>query len=395
MAPRAIADHPRGLHWPKPQAVGSASDQPYIELHHRLGFRIFVAALILAALSFYGYVQYQERANHTFLQIGGSLRPVVNDYFSWSVEAPLQAGDQPIVGEYYSYKRPSPDYSKMSVWEKASVWVYETASGGREATKQCHAVTKDGTGWDTGSDDKVVPTAAITGHVLTMYDSRYKQLSQTTEGQFRLRLERHSLKDSYKWAPNESFVAINASDGSTIYQPNGRIVRVFKGWIADVWRDTNLILFRPVSPITSAFILYDPTTGAVTANVDTEGRPIAPLNMVTKSDGLVVHGRLGLLFDNDTKSRWLVEVSGPSRQVSTITFDKAFTGTLDAGGGGDADVFVKIWADGKPLAEKFGVWSIDKMELRSVKELKVEIARFVTNGRSSGGIDRFTLTASK
>lgn len=150
-------------------------------------FLVVGIVLISAALIFRGYVEYQKRVHNLNLQIGHSLYPVVSDYFSWSKEEPLKPGELPKRGEFYSYRRPE------SAAKKPMEKFYQRLSGGRTATKQCHGVSEDGLLWDTGSDDKWVPTADIVGHVVEIYDSKYRKLSKTPEGRLRLWVERHNL----------------------------------------------------------------------------------------------------------------------------------------------------------------------------------------------------------
>lgn len=207
--------------------------------------------LISAALSFRGYVEYQKRVHNLNLQIGHSLYPVVSDYFSWSKEEPLKPGELPKRGEFYSYRRP--DSAAKKPMEK----FYQRLSGGRTATKQCHGISEDGLLWDTGSDDKWVPVADIVGHVVEIYDSRYKELSKTPEGRLVLWAERHHLPNEFSTSANGEYVAIANGGYIALYSPRG-VVSTKKGkiakwihrgkelwWIADDGRDFAL----------------DPTTG--------------------------------------------------------------------------------------------------------------------------------------
>ncbi|MEI6144231.1 MAG: hypothetical protein WCP91_01380 [Candidatus Berkelbacteria bacterium] len=213
MAPtRVTAARPHVI-WHKPQATRVTSDQAYVEIHHRLSFRILVAAILVVALSFCGYVKYQEEVNHNFLQVGPSLAPVVPDYFSWSHEVPMKPEETPVVGEYYTYRRPAPDYSEMNIWQRSWVKLYEAASGGRTATKQCHGVSTDGQRWNTFINDKWVLRANTIAHVTEIYDRKSYQLSKTPEGRMRLWVERHHIPQNTHWLDNGDVEIRSVADG--------------------------------------------------------------------------------------------------------------------------------------------------------------------------------------
>lgn len=198
--------------------------------------------LISFALLFRGYVEYQKQVHGLNLQIGHSLYPVVSDYFSWSKEEPLKPGELPKRGEFYSYRRPE------SAAKKPMEKFYQRLSGGRTATKQCHGVSEDGLLWDTGSDDKMVPVADIVGHVIEIYDSKYRELSKTPEGRLRLWAERHHLPADI--AISDKYVAITDGNSFRVYAPEG-IISTVNGeisiwsrgrlwWTADDGRDFSL-----------------------------------------------------------------------------------------------------------------------------------------------------------
>ena len=183
-------------------------------------FLVAGIVLIAAAMSFRGYVEYQKRVHNLNLQIGHSLAPVVPEYISWSKEEPLKPGELPKRGEFYTYRRPE-SAAKTPIQK-----FYQRLSGGRLATKQCHGVSEDGLLWDTGSDDRMIPVTDIVGHVIEIYDSRYKELSKTPEGRFRLWVERHHLPEDYQWIDNHqnTVVVVNTDGNLKMFSSEGTLV---------------------------------------------------------------------------------------------------------------------------------------------------------------------------
>lgn len=221
--------------------------------------------LISAALSFRGYVEYQKRVHNLNLQIGHSLYPVVSDYFSWSKEEPLKPGELPKRGEFYSYRRP--DSAAKKPMEK----FYQRLSGGRTATKQCHGISEDGLLWDTGSDDKWVPVADIVGHVVEIYDSRYKELSGNPLGRFTLWAERNHLEEDMVWV-EDSYLAVDRQGAVEIYRCSGKgPIKVFDGW--ELFRSPGKIVMHRVGTEwgESGFMLYYPQSDVVVYPVDKDG----------------------------------------------------------------------------------------------------------------------------
>lgn len=223
--------------------------------------------LISLALVFSGYVEYQKRVHNLNLQIGHSLYPVVSDYFSWSKEETLKSGELPKRGEFYSYRRP--ESATKTPMEK----FYQRLSGGRTATKQCHGVSEDGLLWDTGSDDKWVPTADIVGHVVEIYDSRYKELSETPEGRFRLWVERHNVKGDYAFVGEPtSYVAITEYKPirTTVFNTVGKPVsKPFSNHRLQCSQIGITMLEGEIS--SEHFVLYYPDTGVIVDWVNKDG----------------------------------------------------------------------------------------------------------------------------
>ncbi len=320
------------------------------------------------------------------MQIGTSLYPVVSDYFSWSHEVPLGKAELPVVGEFYTYRRPNPDYRKMSPWQRATVWLYETFSGGRTATKQCHSVDPTTRTWDTGSDDKIRPVSEIVGHVTEIYDSRQRELSKTQEGRMRLWVERHHLRGDYAWLKSSQYMAIQSKQGTQIYDSVGNPIRLFAGWSLKT-TGTKFLLLKRNDQWRITLLAYWPETGRILSPCDANGQQLPSLNPHYQGNGFTVSGRLALLFMGQ---RWMVDPTGPHIQTSTLTFGSPFTGKIVMSGGGEADVFVKVLVDGKECTPMYGVWA-QEIPLTRVHKVEIEASRHAENYWSSGGIDKFTL----
>jgi len=236
-----------------------------VPIYRQRSFRVFVAIVLVVALMMAGYVEYQARVNNIHLQLGGSLYPVVADYVSWSKEEPFLPGQIPVVGELYSYRRPESASSGLAA--KFHQWV----SGGRLATKQCQDVSDGGLRWDTGSDDTWVLSSDVVGHVLEIYDSKYRRLSGSEAGRFQLLAERHYPRDSVaRVGPNDDYYAIASGDNVTIYNMVGTQIRHFNGFELFGAR-IGFVLHNRESDLEHGFILYYPDTDLVLSPVDRDG----------------------------------------------------------------------------------------------------------------------------
>lgn len=251
------------------------------QINCRKFFLVVGIVLISIALIFRGYVEYQKRVHNLNLQIGHSLYPVVNDYFSWSKEEPLKPGELPKRGEFYSYYRP--ESATKTLIEK----FYQRLSGGRTATKQCHGVSEDGLLWDTGSDDKWVPVADIVGHVVEIYDSRYKKLSETPLGRFTLWVERSHLQDDVVWV-GDSYLAVDKQGAVEIYRcPSTKPIQTFEGWELFVFPGKIVMHRIGTEWGESGFMLYYPDSGVTVypVNKDGETLPDSEARIVSPSGG--------------------------------------------------------------------------------------------------------------
>lgn len=305
-------------------------------------FLVVGIILVSAALIFRGYVEYQKRVHNLNLQIGHSLYPVVSDYFSWSKEEPLKPGELPKRGEFYSYRRP--ESATKTLMEKFYQWL----SGGRVATKQCHGVSEDGLLWDTGSDDKWVPATDIVGHVVEIYDSRYKELSKTPEGRFRLWVERHHMKEDY--LQDGPYIALLEVDSTVVYR-DGAPIATIRGYRPHAVANSRFVLSKNINEVQSAYTLYDPNKQLVVKGVDRMGMSV-PLNpKPIESEAYTAEGGVCFALDNDSETNWVINSASPRVSTSKIIFLKPAPFTrLHIEGYADATVTLRVIVDGRFIA---------------------------------------------
>lgn len=148
---------------------------------------VVIVIAILAAIGYRGQIEYYERVYNCFMQRGLSLSPQATDNLTWSFEVPLASGEIPVVGNLYSYTRPT-----KTSWDRALAAIGLP----RTATKWCWKAYSDGS-WESMTDDGRVSRDQTLRRVTSIWQKSDNALRQTPEGQFEIWAKFHLLPN--KW----------------------------------------------------------------------------------------------------------------------------------------------------------------------------------------------------